>query len=1696
MNGEAARTPTEGSTSMNDATTRGGEPAEVEELLRAGAVLPPGTAGGGERAVPMYTRAYRHPGLDGRVVVRLTADDGTGTPDTGFLGLVPEGDPVEVGVGQHRALGFPDWILTRHPSDGHLAMSLVEEMDKIARTARSRPKRARAAYESIGERLAGSVPHFLPTFYEQAGRVFLAAGERSYASMMFVNARKAETAHGLPFDEARMDAVFLEFALADAMPTKVLSSYAKGLPARVPAATAFRHLRGLFLRLAAHGLPPSSPAAGDLRRLAKAAAGKNALAEETAYLREMLTLPGTAKAPVGWWKAHRTALKQLAKRDPAARGALLGLLPSEWEHEELGLWIGLLEETGATTGLCDAALPAEERSPDGTAGWTRRFITLCRADSRHLAPPELYPLVDRMADALRTELTASGGTLRPPVGDIDLLDQLLALRIPVADPEEGASLGLRGWGVRDERRDLVALEADARFREAFRRGCPTDGRLPGEGRALAALAESPGGRPMLAEWVAEVSRRYITSTLGAFDRRGPFETLEWLPGEILAAAEAEVRQALSTGMAGVLARTLRSGILDELGWPAWDEAIASAASAEAARKTRMAEAWPHLIVLRDGHARVIGAEGTVLSHRLRLPDTAAGSDARYVDGALLVSWYDRSAGQSYGYWYHPDTGATPPTELVGDVRFSRAVEAAETNGSNGMPHASVPLPGGGRTAGEGVLRRGDTHVPGRRRMISDGTSYWVWSHDWVDRSKSNWRRYDPVSGAEGPPGAPGWISEGLSTAPEGSTLHSGLLLPDPTAVPGPVCAPVDGLIGWRVITLPDGSQRGEDLGGRTALVPPHIGGVLAHALVFPGTDRVVSVLEWMHGRVRLLGADGESLAEVADGCVAGPFSAGTPVMPPLSHWHRLQPRDPQGSAALRRIVDDTAAALLAEAMEEETPRDTGDQDEPGTEPAERGVERVPALVRTLLPEVTHEALRAGITGVVRFAAEQQRTLDAARARLDAAVAGAAPHKPDEPRPRPGDELLEAAVNGVGLTGNGWRDRYYRSDHYLFDLPGLVGRSMRGEPEPAPAGRTHLDQEKQRALVKLDPIALPTLPAIVALRAASEATAEEYRDALRRFLEEFDAQGLTDLDPGHWRCVRLRLDPSLFEGPDAIKGYMDTTVLDLGGGAFLLVPDRPYFFLAEEDADEPTGRHYGALFHDPSGRFAVPAPYTAVATRPFVPEPTRPSGWAARLRAELAARGPAPWFPAAAEEFARLTGVTPTMARLTVAGLPRIDDKREPVPAATLKTIGVKKADALVAKDELKSVDPRIRQAVVAALLPDDPARLWTDGPDAARAAAVWNERLGRRTPVPEEVVHDAARTVAPRGWAPVPALYGFVDARTEPRLTRNLTWTPGRYSPQPAESGPGFDGDALKGAVPLAAWLAHRLAAGDPVRAALPGVLTAIRARLAHPDLLVGVGEAIDVEEYRRAAGDPTETGDGFERYGAVVLGTGSSSPYAALRTALLDPAGNDPYAAALFPGRPPAVVQTALRLVHDRAFAELLADPGNPVGGERDAEGMWWPQDPARSVPDLVTEAAKRYGIGEDAAVLYLMLLAMPDPTDRNTARWTGWGKQRGGTARLRAARAELAATDLVIEGSRSKAGRSLFLPGGWTQLTHPHLPLESWKLPLYGLTEGQDPVLGVVVPLRPVAGLYRDAWQRIQDGDVPQPTELEVPRPRKRRR
>lgn len=175
-----------------------------------------------------------------------------------------------------------------------------------------------------------------------------------------------------------------------------------------------------------------------------------------------------------------------------------------------------------------------------------------------------------------------------------------------------------------------------------------------------------------------------------------------------------------------------------------------------------------------------------------------------------------------------------------------------------------------------------------------------------------------------------------------------------------------------------------------------------------------------------------------------------------------------------------------------------------------------------------------------------------------------------------------------------------------------------------------------------------------------------------------------------------------------------------------------------------------------------------------------------------------------------------------------------------------------------------------------------------------------------------------------------------------------------------------------------------------------------------------------------------------------------------------------------------ALRTILDDGLDRVLAAglaPEGPVGHA---------QDPTVVAPALVAEVASAHGLGEDAAALYLQLLALPDPTDRNCARWTGWKP-----ARLKKARTELAATDLVVEAKRPRAGRTLFLPCGWRDLKSPALPVETWKEGLYPVPDRSR-----AVPRLPVPDLFARAWQRVQDGDAPAYEKLTTRATRKGRR
>jgi hypothetical protein len=1690
----------EGTASMTGA-------ASPLELLRAGAVLPVDTPDAGERATRLTARSYRHDGLEGRTVVRLVAAELGPAEDAaaGFLGLEPVGEPAVVGIGMRQALGFPEWVLVHHPEDGHHALAVVPELDRVARQAKSKPKAALDAYQDLAKQLAGAVPHFLPTFYEQAGRVFLGVENATYAAQMFSRARAADAEYGLRIDEDRLDAVFLEFALAGALPVKVLASYGRELAARMPAAEALERFIRLCIRRTAGGMPPSAQMAAELRKMAKAG-GSDVGEVEQRYLAELLGLSATLHAPAGWWKAHRPALVGLARRDASVRRMLLDVMPAGHDHALAETWLGVLLETGAAEALYDPAQPEQQRPADGTLGWLRRFQQLRggRWWRERARLPELYPLVEKCAPQLRTELAeeavaapaepasapapthwnrsavqrAPGRFEVPP--DVDLLDLLLALGVPVADPQIGVWLLLDKWAEDEGQRDLLALAADQRFRGAFHEGLLRGGHGSDQ-RVISMLLAAPGGRAMLADSVAAIARAFTAAGLPGLPKA--IEQLSWLPGEALALAEDAVRAAVRTSLAPVLARTLRAGLFDELYWPEWDKAVAELVPRNAVQDIYVVDAWPHLIVSGRTQARVLGAEETVLTHDLRIPpdDRRGSTGLCYVDGELFVYWYSRAAGDRSmrGYWHRS-------ADRVQEISSGSGSFGTTMNYYNSLP-PSLPLPGGGRTTGgPAPIHRGDTVVSRGRQLLSDGTSFWTYADENGDRV-FHWREFDPATGQAGRESLPAVLNDVLRAAPAGSTVLSVTLVPAPTAEAGPAARPVNGLYGWCVTNLPDGTLQGRDLSGLTVNVP--IGsGLPARALMFPGADRPSALL---HGSYSVSVADPDGVVTSTTRTDARPleFARGTMLLPPIEYWHCMRPRDPEGSAALRRIGNDTAAALLKDVRKRSSTEDMRArvaglvQGASGQSVTVDPWERLAAQVRAVLPQVTDDALVAGISGVVQYTADQQGTLDDVAVRLDASLTAKAPRETGPTGPT--DELLTEPLRSLGANRQYWSLATPTAEDAAFQQIRMIGEARRNPAEPLPPGRLHLEGKELPWPNSSwwDPM-LGGWSA-VAYRAASPVTTPETAAGLLAFLREYDDAGLAVPSANTpWRLRTFRLPDQLISnthGAPATGAWR--AILPLADGAFLAFIHLSY-----------SNNYYdfAALHYDPTGRFTVPAPYEAGAAGVIGED--RPEGWLAAFLTECAERGPAPWFPEAAEEFARLTGMTPTQARLIVAGLPHLDDSgRNFLPAQVRKLIDVKTPDAATARGAIKRLHSETHRRVIAALLPADPARLWTEGPDVAAAAEVWNRLVGRQVAVPEPLLAEAGRAVF-AGWQPMYALPALLDPAASAALSNDVPSAISGDRVRPRDHKVvGFSENVLIGAVATMAWLAHRLPAGDPLRAPLPAALEAVRARLAYPELLLNLGSYTDLPAFRKAAGPPTEVGEGYERYGAVLMSTHDTQPMPAVKVALLDEAGHDPYLPALREKvQDPFPAIAALRLAHDPALARLLEDPGDPVAGARDKDGTWAPQDPSRSVPDLVVEVAKEYGLGEDAAALYLMLLAMPDPTDLNTVRWTGWK-----AARMAAARAELAATELVVDAVRPRAKRSLFLPGAWSDVRSPYLPLEQWKLPLLGGFVGTDgPLLGVLVPAAPTTEVYHEAWRRIRDGDSPRFLELKVRTTRGRRR
>ncbi|MFR9723059.1 hypothetical protein ACL02R_06740 [Streptomyces sp. MS19] len=1659
----------------------------TDHALDAGAILPAGPAGGttgtaaADTADDLTARTYLHPALGDRAVVRLVPRTLGEAEDLAldYLGLARAPRTPVVGRVRRETLGFPAWALVNDPANGHHALALVQDIERLSRMAAARAGAAKDAFEALGEQLGRSAPHFLPTFYEQAARVFLGHDNTRYAATFFGKARAAERVHGLTVDEERQRAVFLEFAYAGALTVTALKDHVRDLVRRLDPATAWEQFRRLTVERCAAGLPPYSSLPGDARKLLRAT-GLDTAAEERGLLTELLASPAVDWAPRTFWTGYHDQLVRLAAEQPGTRARLLAITPSGLASgEDTGddVWLPLLADTGADTLLTEGPAHTDPGTGDtvtAPADWLTRW-------SRHLGSgwrgsrrsPRTYDLVARMAPRLRADGTPTaichGRGWRGGV-DLELLDVCLAAGIPVADPGDDLTVSLDTWfdAPETERRDLAAVAADARFGPLLHDAVGAVGDRHNTAR-LKTVAAHPVLRGVLREWLTARTGTFLAAR-GLPPARAAVDAL--LPFAPVAADVApEATAALAAhDLAPLVATTLRTGIADELGWPALEKALGLFPEVHFGRGHKslvLCEAWPALVVGNAVKAVVVGPDRILYEHDVRIPDQLSWEQPSFhwTDGELLVTWWHQ--GSQRAYW-----SARPADifELTGDgARRTR----------NGGTTVSLPLPDGGRTSGGRPLRAGDTAVAAHRRIVGDGTGHWRLEYG---DGRAAWHEFDPATGETGRASLPAFFSRAVA---DGGRLHPDRcsLMP---LLPGYEGTPLgtDGrLLGaWVRMDEEGRTHTAGGTDGRTATVAGRLVGTRSTAapalpvgrLRLPGGASPVLVA----GPACGLAPDGADLTRDAaatfePGTPGGEFTAGTPLVPPLPFWHALRPRDEAGSHALRATDDAAAARLVAavSAASDEQDRLAREAKDAGREPAaaERIASRNAALdtaVASVLTGVADPRLRRGVAGIAlftqRLAAAVKRLTDPVTATARQATAAMfEDHRP----PHGTNGTLRDALSGLegpGLAGHWTRGSWSVLQQVLATGHLLAGGPATGKPLPArhrnetlPGGWT-TDAATGPAAAHEWHGALPALPAL-AYRATTPVLPDDEREALLLFLSAVAAGPLAGESP--LRAVDLTEKGSGLSRGGQVLRKGERTVVVLGARNLDRTGDRSTWY---------------ALDHDPSGAFGPVAHFTVGADRVI---PARlPADRLTGIVRLVRENGPAPWDPDAVTRLAEATGLGPAQSALLLAALPA--EK----PAGVLAVLGTKAGQTGVAAGLLDGLPRDARHEVVAALLPERAEARWETGADTAAAARTWARHLGGRHLVPEDIALDM------RLDSVAAAVLNPTTTPWLSRTTRQSLDAHNRPTPDDPEAVPGHG--VLPRAVGSLAALAYALPDEHPLRAALPAALDALRDRFADPGLVLDVDiewtdkGAATAKELRRVHGLP-ETGgagpDGLTRIGDAFV---AFPWYGSTEATWLRPAGvkgpDDP-ALGLIEG-----------LVGPRCHDSLLALRallGDDLAGAVRATGAGTPghaQDPARSVPDLVAEVAAAHGLGEDAAVLYLQLLALPDPTDRNRARWTGWRP-----ARARRAAAELAGTPLVVTAQRSRAGRTLFLPGGWADLKAPALPVETWKSGLHPL-----PTAARAVPLVPVAELFRRAWRRVTDGDAPAYEELVTRATRKARR
>ncbi|NYI94184.1 hypothetical protein HNR12_000461 [Streptomonospora nanhaiensis] len=813
------------------------------------------------------------------------------------------------------------------------------------------------------EGLARDLPvEMLPWLWDAAAQgLVLLGGDKCLwaAPRAYARARRAEAEHGLALDAEHHTAQALFLARAGALPAKEVRAFQEWITATLAPERAYPALAELVTARAAGG---SAPAAGTYGLLARTAAAAGIGQEEVARaLADLLAASrGTAVPPALFTKA--AAVFAAAPPGVEHLAVFWELFPpGRWVRNDGGAWLHLLEASGAV----EAVVRGEVTPRGGVAGWLQRFVRLYKYTGSSQGvmaqrmPARLYGVLPRLAPRLRAEdrpLDTWSSECGYSTLDAELLAACLAHGVPVQMPArgrefvfvEGPHLGrLFGHPVLGPR-----LE-----RQVSRHHRDSRGELRSGARSAVALFP---GVPEVVPVVGERVRRLV-GEVGAAGLPGAAASLGVLEGVLddaaIAALEGVEEEVAAVEAAGPLLRALRGGLPEELGWPAFDAAVAELGGPEGV--LRVCSSWPVCTLV--GRERAIAVDHAGRVGALELEPAEGGVPVvRRLGERFLVAYAGEDGGPGWAYW-SDRPGERLEVGGAGDWRvadWAREYSVHSVSEWSGYRLAAVPP----RWRDEGQL--------------SDGTGVWLAGRrgraiDWFALSGEGvaGEASLPAFFAEGPGEGWAWERESLS------------LVRLPEGVESPL-GQAGGLSGFRVAAATERPGRYSDdylvegVDGRRAR--HHRARAMGRpwgVLRFPGSGVELLVTRG-HGSVQLERAccyaveDDTLQWEVVTVCgKRRRWSRGDlPFFPPVGFWHFLGLRDAGSSQALRRVGLEEARALVA---------------------AHRsgGAEKALAVLDERVPGVVHAEVRRGVARVVAGAAALAEGCAALVERVRAARAG-------------------------------------------------------------------------------------------------------------------------------------------------------------------------------------------------------------------------------------------------------------------------------------------------------------------------------------------------------------------------------------------------------------------------------------------------------------------------------------------------------------------------------------------------------------------------------------------------------------------------------------------------------------------------------------------------------------------------------------